>query len=137
MARGTRLTLVIAAAYGVLLVVGAFVAPLYQGSSSDGAVTSASLVDVNGTWGGVVAAIPLVVTVLVTGLLVLAARHRSALVAAWVVIGLFGAFTLLGMLTIGIFLLPVVALLALAAALASGPSPGRTAAPAPGLPTAR
>lgn len=124
MRKGSRWLLLVAGVYALVLAVAAFWVPLYSGEGSDGSTATATLVDVNGTWGVIVAIIPLGCTALVAALLHLAVGHRAALVAAWVAIGLFGAFTLLGLLTIGAFLLPVVALLLLAASFTSGPTPG-------------
>lgn len=132
----------VAALWTALLFVGAVTVPVYSGSSSmmtsDGSqrttTTSATLVQENGAWVFVLLSVP-AVAVLLTGLLLaIEPRHRWAGWAAWGPLGLVGALTLLGMFTIGIFLLPVDVLLGIAvltvtlARTSSQPSP-------PGLPT--
>jgi hypothetical protein len=90
-------------------------APTYSTSSSSasvdattGVVTSsetvgtASLVAVNGAWVLGMLAVPLVVTLLVGVALV-----RRHVVVAWLLFAPLAALTMLGMMSIGIFLLPV------------------------------
>ena len=124
-----RIALAAAMLWSLALVVAALTAPLYSGESestdSTGTVTSrttsATLVDVNGWWGLVVASLPLVAC-LGVGALLLGPGGRAAVVAAAVVVALLGVVTVLGMLSIGIFLLPVTAALTVAVASA-GPRP--------------
>ena len=109
----------LAALWTVLLFVGAVTVPIYSGSSttmtSSGSerttTTSATLLQENGTWALVLLTVPAVAVVLTATLLSIEPRHRWAGWAAWGPVGLLGIVTLLGMLTIGIFLLPVDALL--------------------------
>lgn len=116
--RPTLIALAFAAGWSVLLIVGGFVVPLYQGesSTSSGAVTgrTTTLVAVNGTSAVVVLSIPLVVTALVAAALL--ASDRRGLPVAWTLTVLLGAFTALAMLTIGVFVLPVTAALVVACA---------------------
>ena len=112
-------TLLLATVYGVALIVAGFVAPAYQsdGLSSSGEVTHSAdtLVGVNGRGVVFVLAVPLVATLLVGCALWLHSR-RGALLIAWTVTGLLAAFTLLALLSIGLFVLPVTAALIVACA---------------------
>jgi hypothetical protein len=115
--RITVSALVIAAAGGAALVVAAFLAPMYASTSvsSSGEVIqgSATLVGVNGMGVLVVVGLPLLVSVAVGCLLWLSLR-RGAVAAAWTLTGVLAAFTLLAMLSIGAFVLPVTAALVVA-----------------------
>ena len=142
-----RLVLLAAFLWSVALVVGAVTIPVYDseayvGSASvaagsgqvlhqTGSVThtSATLVQVNGSYALAVAAFPLLVTLLVALAIGRPRSGRVAAVVAWVCIGMLGLLTLLSMLTIGVFLLPVVSALTLACALHSGRAWGVTTAP--------
>jgi len=86
--------------------------------------TTSSLVGDNGFWVLAVLAIPLAVTLLV-GL----ALTRGWWWAGWGITGLFVAFTLLGMLSIGVFLLPVT--IALVVACTSVPRSAEAPSSAP------
>ena len=116
--RVPAVALLVAAAYGVALVVAAFVLPVYDSdsSSSTGGTSRAShtLVGVNGSGVAVVLAVPLLVTLAVGFALWL--RSRWALPIAWSLTGLLAALNLLAMLSVGIFVLPVTAALVLACA---------------------
>lgn len=128
-----RVALLVAAVAGAGLVVAGFRAPLYDTDtvSSSGEVThgSASLVDVNGSGVVVVLLLPLLVTGLVAGALLLR-RHRGALAVAWGLTSLLAVFTLLSMLTIGPFVVPVTAALLVACGAASRTEPEHGPAPA-------
>ena len=128
-----RIALAGATLWSLALVVAALTVPVYSGESestdSTGATvttsTSATLVGENGWWGLVVASVPLVACLVVAALL-LGPGGRTARVAAVVVVVLLGIGTLLGMLSIGIFVLPVT--VALAVAVASAPADRRPVA---------
>ena len=131
----------VAALWTVLLFVGAVTVPVYSGSStmgtSDGhrtTTTSATLLQENGVWVFVLLSVPAVAVLLTAWLLASEPGHRWARWAAWGPVGLVGVLTLLGILTIGIFLLPVDVLLGIAVLTATL---DRTSSqpPAPGLPT--
>ncbi len=131
-----RIALVGATVWSVALVVAALTLPAYSGDSagtdSTGTVTNSSttatLVDVNGWWGLVLASIPLGACVVV-GALLLGPGGRPAQVVAAVVVALLGVLTVLSLLSIGLFLMPAVAGLGVAVmvALASSP-PGAASA---------
>jgi hypothetical protein len=112
--------LMLAALYGIALVVGGFVAPVYGTSSSSstgdevtGTEGTDTLVGVNGRSVVFDLLVPLLATVLVAGALWL--RHRrGALPFAWTLTGTLAAFNLLAMMSIGIFILPVTAALIVA-----------------------
>jgi cytochrome bd-type quinol oxidase subunit 2 len=120
----TLVALIVGAVWGIGLLVAAVWAPAYQSSSlsSSGVPPNgtATLVQENGT--GVLApvALPLLGVVFVT--LALWRRRRRARPGAgtvpWVVLAGVAAITLLSMLTIGPFLLPVTVSLAVACASA-------------------
>jgi hypothetical protein len=111
--------LVLAAVWSIALMALALVAPVYSGETGsatmaeDGTVTTsatsstATMVQVNGAYVLVLLAIPLVIT----GLVALLLRFRgrpAALIGAWVLTGLLGAFCVLGLMSIGLFIVPVV-----------------------------
>ena len=120
-----KIALIAAAAWSVLLLVAAFTFPAYgtasQSSSVDanGNLTSgeeitgtATLVGVNGLYAGLLVGIPLVVTAVVA--LLLRIGVRPARIGAWVLTGLLGAFTVLALMSIGLFILPVTVALVVA-----------------------
>jgi hypothetical protein len=116
--RVPAVALLVAAAYGVALVVAAFTLPVYDSdnSSTSGQTGQASdtLVGVNGMGVALVLAVPLFVTVAVG--CALALRSRWSLPIAWALTGLLAALNLLAMLSVGIFVLPVTAALVVACA---------------------
>ena len=111
--------------WSALLVAGALVLPAYSTSSQEatvdtgtGAASTApvttgteTLVGVNGEGVLIVVGIPLVVTLLVAT--ALAFRRRRI---GWVLTSILGFFTLLAMLSIGIFILPTTLALVVACA---------------------
>lgn len=112
--RAASVALAFAAAYGVSLIAGAFLVPVYQTSGSSQASGSpaaqvaqgsATLVGVNGPRVAFIAAVPLAVTLAVAVALWL--NRPGARVLAWALTGLLAVFNLLAMLSIGIFVLPV------------------------------
>jgi hypothetical protein len=132
----------LAGLWTVLLLIGAATVPVYSGSSttvtSGGSesttTTSATALQVNGMWVLVLLAVPAFAVLVAAGLLFIEPRHRWAGWAAWGPVGLVGLLTLLGMLTIGVFLLPVAALLGVAV-LTVTLDRSRSSEPAPpGLP---
>jgi hypothetical protein len=66
----------------------------------------------------VVLAVPFLVTLLVASAL-LARSRRAALPFAWALTALLAAFNLVGMLTVGVFVLPVTAALVVACSMSS------------------
>lgn len=133
--RTVRIALAAAALWAGGLVVAALALPAYTGSSStedaNGEVhttsTTATFVEANGTWGLVVASVPLAAC-LVVAVLLLGPGGRATRVAAVVVVALLGALTVLGLLSIGVFIAPVTAALGLAVIVAlSGPPRQATA----------
>lgn len=117
MGRVTQIALAVAVLFGVGLIVAGFVAPLYSTeiASSSGEVTrgTATLVEVNGAGVMVVLSLPLVMAVAV-GWALWQRRRRGAVALAWTLTGLLAVFTLLAMLSIGVFVLPVTAALIVA-----------------------
>lgn len=126
--------MVIAAVYAAaFLIVGAFV-PTYSSTSSSetstGVVThsssSATMVAVNnGVRVLVVLALPLVAVGLVWVSIMWQRRygHLDAGVMGWIVVVLLGVMTFFAMLSIGIFIVPLVVLLAAACANAPTTAP--------------
>jgi hypothetical protein len=102
---------VAAVAWGVALVIAAFVAPAYNDGST--------LVAQNGPW----VALPVAVPAALAAVAWAGLRHkcsrpgRAGSRAAWTAIALLGAFTLVGAASIGLFVLPATAMLAVAATL--------------------
>jgi hypothetical protein len=126
----------LAALWGALLVAGALTLPVYSGAGSSMSCTSAgvcsttsasnesaTLVGENGTTALAVVAAPLAAALLCALLLHrrCARGSRAALVAAWALVGALGAFALVALLTVGLLVVPVVALLAGSAALTPAP----------------
>ena len=109
-----RILLILALAYSTALIAAGFLVPMYSGSSSssDGVTeeTSDTLVGVNGVNVLIVLAIPLLITIAV-GIALRWGTSARRMGLAWTLTGGFAAFTLLAMMSIGVFLLPVVAAL--------------------------
>ena len=122
--RASSVALLGAAIWGLGLVVAGFLVPAYQSTSmsSPGELTQSSetLVGMNGPGVAVVLAVPLLVTVLVGCALLLRGR-RGAMPVAWALTALLAVFNVLGMLSIGVFVVPVTAALVVACASGSGP----------------
>ena len=121
---GTWIALVVAGLWGLGLLVAAVTVPVYSGSSvsASGMVeTSATLTEVNGDGILAIVAIPLVVSLGVA--LALVYRYQTSRpgpgVVAPVLTGLVLILCLLGMVTIGVFVLPVAIALVVGCALAS------------------
>ena len=129
-----RIALVGATLWSAALVVAALTLPAYSGATagadSTGAViersTTATLVDVNGWWGLVIASIPLGACVVV-GALLLGPGGRVAQALAAVVVALLGGLTVLSLLSIGLFLVPAVAGLGVAVMVAIASRPPEAA----------
>ncbi|HYZ80013.1 MAG TPA: hypothetical protein VE571_02030 [Solirubrobacteraceae bacterium] len=116
-----------ALAWSVGLVLVALLAPVYSTSSTSGSdgvtLTHSTLVQVNGARALILMAIPALVTLVVLwGIRARRSGARWGGPVAWAAVGLLAAETLLGILTIGAFILPVVILLVAAARLAPGPT---------------
>lgn len=107
----TRGWLLASVIVGAGLPVAALTVPVYSGTVSQ------TLVQVNGTKVVAIVAIPLVGALLATLTIVIRLGHsRSGVgIFTWLVIGVLGAFTFLGMLTIGPFIAPVPVCLLVAA----------------------
>ncbi len=118
MRRAEQVSLAVALAWGLLLVVAAMVAPVYSTQTSAGsgpAVTgSATLVQVNGWPVLLVCAVPLACALLVGALLRRRAGKPGAGPVACTVTAVLAGFNLLAMLSIGVFVLPVTAALIIA-----------------------
>lgn len=127
------------------LIVAAATIPFYSSSTSEqtssGTVVtqssgSATLVETNGLFVLGVVAIPLLATGLIALILWLRRPEYGASALAWTIVALLGVLTLAGMLTIGPFILPTTASLAVACAIRHArrqtpppPSPTPSAAP--------
>ena len=131
--RVPAVALLVAAVYGVALVVAAFTVPVYDSdsSSSSGGTSQASdtLVGVNGTGVALILAVPLLVTLAVG--CALWQRSRWSLPIAWTLTGLLAALNLLAMLSVGIFVLPVTAALVVACARSRPPAQSPAVFPPP------
>ncbi len=106
-----------ALAWSIGLVVAALALPVYSGTSTSSDVngvtlTNSTLVQVNGIRALVLMAIPALVSIIV--LLAIRARHSGARWAAplaWTAIGVVIVEALVGVMTVGLFILPVPVLL--------------------------
>lgn len=120
--RTSAVALLGAALWGLGLVVAGFLVPAYQSTemSSSGELTHSTetFVGVNGPGTVVVLAVPFLVTLLVASAL-LARSRRAALPFAWALTALLAVFNLVGMLTVGVFVLPVTAALVVACGMSS------------------
>jgi hypothetical protein len=110
--------LAVALFWSAALLVAAALAPAYQSTTetSSGTVThgSATLVNENG-WGVLsIIGVPLVVTVIVSYALWRRGARPGAGAVAWTFTGLLAGFNLIAMLSIGPFIVPVTACLAVA-----------------------
>lgn len=117
--RTASLAMLLATSYGAALIVGGFVAPLYETTSvspsgvvKDGTDT---LVGVNGLGVVIVLGVPLVMT-LAVGWALWHGSRRGAISVAWALTGLLGVLNVAAMLSIGVFVLPVTAALIVACA---------------------
>ena len=133
--RNAWIALGVAVVWGLLLVVAAFVVPVYStssGSATDGTVPTtttegtATLVGVNGYGVLLVISVPLVAAVVVAWAL---ARGRRRI--GWVVTSLLGVLNVLALLSVGIFFLPVTIALIVACASTPRTRVVRPADPAP------
>ena len=135
--RNVWIALGFAVVWGLLLVVAAFVAPVYRtssGSATDGTVAttaegSATLVGVNGYGVLLVISVPLVAAVVVTWAL---ARGRRRL--GWVVTSVLCVLNVLALLSVGIFFVPVTIALIVACAGTPRTRVAQPADPAPSPP---
>jgi hypothetical protein len=125
------------------LVVAALVVPAYDSSETSAGVdgvtlTHATLVQVNGARALVVMAIPALVSAV--ALWAIRARRAGArwgAPVAWASVTVLAAETVVGILTIGVFILPATVLLVAAVRLATGaPAGGEPARPGHGAPGA-
>src|SRR4051812_23477051 len=108
---------VAAVAWGVALVIGAFVAPAYNDGTT--------LVAENGPWVALAVAVPAALAAVAwAGLHRKCSRTgRAGGRTAWTAIALLGAFALLAAASIGLFILPVAAMLVVAATLTPAARP--------------
>lgn len=116
------IALLVAVLGSTALVVAALLVPVYstQSASSDGAsiAGSSTLVEENGARGFIVAAIPLLVS-LAVGALLRARGWRAAMPIAWGLTAMLGVFTVLGLMSVGMFIAPITVALIVACAAAS------------------
>ena len=125
LSRGQWIALAGGFGWSVLLLIGAYVLPVYQGEvstqSSNGRVhsrdTSATLVEMNGSGALMAVAVPLAATLLVMLALLAQDPGQNAGPLAWTLVVLLSGFNLLAMLSIGIFLLPTTVCLLVACGL--------------------
>lgn len=119
-----RVSLLIALAWAAGLVAVALVAPVYEsaGVTSQGTVThgSETFVAVNG-WGAMAwVSAPLIAAAVTAYALWRRAGRAGAGVLAWTVTGLLACFSLVAILTIGVFVLPVTGALIVACSARGG-----------------
>lgn len=107
----TRWWLMASVVFGAGLLLAAFTVSAYTGTVSQ------TLVQANGGKVVFIVAIPLVGALLAIWTIVARLRHarRGVGILTWLVVGVLGALTLLGMLTIGPFIAPVPVCLLVAA----------------------
>lgn len=137
--RRVTIALMLAALWSAGLIVAAAVAPAYESTSASSSVsvsgsgspvtvtsppqthTTSTLLAENGPSVLILIAIPLFAVGAVAAALRRRHRHERSGAGpfAWTVVGLLGAFAFVGMMTIGLFILPVVGLLCFACGSAS------------------
>ncbi|ROR93505.1 hypothetical protein EDD28_2921 [Salana multivorans] len=131
---GAVVALVVALTWSLVVVVAALALPVYSGetTSSDGGTVStrATLVEVNGTGVLGIVLAPLLASVLVAAMVWGRRRWPALGTLAWVATVALGLLALAGIMSVGVFLLPVVLALAVAILLsAPGPAPAEGSAP--------
>jgi hypothetical protein len=116
--RAEWIALVVALFWSAALLVAAVLTPAYQSTTetSSGTVThgSATLVNENGAGVLLIIGMPLLVTLMVGYALWRRGARRGAGPVAWTLTGLLAGFNLVAMLSIGPFIVPVTACLAVA-----------------------
>jgi len=126
--RGESVALAVALLWSAALLVAAVLAPAYQSTTetSSGTVThgSATLVNENGAGVLLIIAVPLLVTLIVGYALWRRGARRGAGPVAWTFTGLLTGFNLVAMLSIGPFIMPVTACLAVACTIRQTRPPG-------------
>jgi hypothetical protein len=121
-----RLT-VAALVWSIGLIVAALLVPAYSGQtvtdSRGVTLTTATLVQVHGARALIITAIPGVVSIVVGFALCRrrATGPRWTGIVAWSMIAVLAIVALLGILSVGVFMLPVVVLLAISTRLVPGP----------------
>jgi hypothetical protein len=119
--RDVSMALALALLWSAALVIAAALAPAYQSTTvtTSGTVThgSATLVNENGLGVLLITGIPLFLTVLASYALWRRRGRPGAGTIAWIITGSLAGFNLLAMLSIGVFILPVTACLAIACSI--------------------
>lgn len=119
--RGEWVALAVALIWSAALLLGAALAPVYKSTTESSSATvthgSATLVEENGPGVLLIIAVPLLVTLTVGNALWRRRARGGAGPMAWTSTGLLAGFNLVAMLSIGPFILPVTASLAVACAL--------------------
>jgi hypothetical protein len=116
-----------AALWSLGVLVAALIAPVYSsvGSSSSGAFSQShsTLAEENGLWVLLPMATPLLVTLILAALL--HARQKRGQSGAgtfgWLITGLLGAFALISLASVGVFVVPVAVALVVACAASTRP----------------
>jgi uncharacterized membrane protein YhaH (DUF805 family) len=123
---------ILAVGYGAALIAAAALLPASTGESSSASMsssgaqvvtatqsTSSTLLQDNGPWVLLAVGMPLLIAIIVAVALRRRRLHsgRSSGYLAWSAIGVLAAFCLLALLSIGVFVAPVVGLLAVATSL--------------------
>ncbi len=123
--RGELIALSIAVIWAGALLAAAFTAPLYKWESEDSSgvlqQSTSTLVEVNGTYVALMATAPLVLSLATAIALWLRGRRRGAGPMAWTLTILCAALSLVSILSIGLFVLPVVGCLIYACAVHGRP----------------
>jgi hypothetical protein len=120
--RTTRNSLIVALVLSALIIVAGFTLPMYSSSSGDAVAPgdapatptfgTGTIVGVNGLSSLLVLALPLLVTICVA--VALMRSSQAARITAWTVTGLLAVFTVMALMSIGIFLVPVTIALVIA-----------------------
>jgi hypothetical protein len=114
-----KVALSFALVWSVAVLVAGFTVPMYseETETSSGSISGTdTLVGENGSGIIIVLLVPLVVSILVT-LCLMARRVRGAIVVAWILTAALCGLTVLALLSIGIYLLPVAGALMVACAV--------------------
>lgn len=107
--RGELVALVFAILWAATVAIGAFVAPLYRGG--------ATLVEVNGSYTAIAAAVPLALSLATAVALALRGSVAGAGPLAWTLTILCALFCVVSILSIGVFIIPIVGCLLYACAV--------------------
>lgn len=127
--RATTMWIGVGLAYGVVLIIAAFVVPIFTGSWGFSTTNADTLVAQHGLYAALVVAVPLILAVGIAFAL-LESYKRGARALAWSLWGVLALGNLAALFTIGVFVLPITIAMFLACRLYVAPDAARAGADA-------